>query len=700
MRAVLTSAPAPSSRHRKADLDGLAVAAQRALGSDAVVIVSSSPVRAGSSQPRTRTAAADGLPEGTLEDLQRGLTQLDGALDLSGRDLLSIPFLAGTRLAGAKIILSHGFAAVLCAPVELDDQRVGTIYALKREPGRFVNEVLISTFARQAAIATGNRRLHRRSASLAGRLQGLAALDELVLSAHNFNELSRAINETVAPIFGVAKTGIMIWDERREVLQMIAGSFGAKEENTLSCQVNVLDSHSNSARVFTTGRAYISNHAEGDAGIMQEYVDAFEIDRLLSVPLTMAGRPIGVLHLANKQEDFVVEDLQRAEALTPRIAGVVELARTLFRLRRQQRLEEILSRVAVAIASGEGVKDFLTAALAELGEAVEATFMAMVPAEGQPALWRKSASPLEEVVLAEVRGRPGMRAYVVGPQKAGDPGWAVFYAPVHLGGQRVGTLAALRTRGEPFAQEERRAIVRLAGLAALSFATERYQQQRAELARLQERQRIADDLHDDVAQILFAAQLNLDAILEREQVDDLTAAGIARALGLLIRGDTAIRKVIHQLSSPGTADFGQRLAAVVVSVEQEFSLAIHLRLQQPSVPVANRLRKPAAEALLKVARESLVNAAKHAGPCRVSVLLELTDRGRLLLSVVDDGVGANGAPSDRGHGLTSLRRTVDEHGGCLRIGRGPAGGTKVTASLPVPVAEDSSGAHAVAGVQA
>jgi signal transduction histidine kinase len=687
MSAVATSAPA---RRRQADLNDLAIAAQRALGSDALAIVLTSASRSRSGECSPQIAAADGLPAVTLEDLQRGLSQLEGALDLSGRDLLSIPFLAGRRIAGAKIILSHGFAALLCAPVEFDHERIGTIYALKREPSPFANEQLIATFARQVSIAAGNRRLHRRTASLAGRLQSLVALDELVLSAHNFEELSRAINETVAPLFGAAKTGIMIWDERREVLQMMAGSFGAAEENTLSCQVNVFDSHSNSARVFTTGRAYISNHAEGDPGILQEYVSAFAIDRLLSAPLTMAGRPIGVLHLANKHEDFVIEDLQRAEFLMPRIAGAVELARTLFRLRRQQRLEEILSTVAVAVASGESVKDFLTPALAQLGEAVEASFLAMVPAEGLPALWRRdAASPLEEVVLGEVRGRPGMRAYVVGPQKAGDPGWAVFYAPVHLGRQRVGTLAALRTRGEPFAQEERHAIVRLANLAALSFATERYQQQRAELARLQERQRIADDLHDDVAQILFAAQLNLDAILEREQVDKLTAAGISRALGLLIRGDTAIRKVIHQLSTPGTADFGQRLAAVVAGVEQEFSLAIHLRLQQPAVAVAKGLRKSTTEALVKVARESLVNAAKHAGPCRVSVLLELTDRDRLLLSIVDDGVGPGGTPSDRGHGLGALRRIVDEHGGCLRIGRGPAGGTKVTASVPVPVAEST-----------
>ena len=245
----------------------------------------------------------------------------------------------------------------------------------------------------------------------------------------------------------------------------------------------------------------------------------------MTTPLYLAGRPIGVLHVANPARDFTVADVERAASLTPRVAAALELARTLFKLRRQGKLEEILSAVAVAVASGESVMDFLRPAIGEVGQAVEASFVAMVPDGGEPAIWRHGHSPLEEVVLEEVSRRPGMRAYVVGPEKAGDPGWAAFYAPVHLSGHRVGTLAAMRTRAEPFAREERQALVRLAGLGSLSFATERYKQQRAELARLQERQRIADDLHDDVAQILFAAQLNLDAILERKPATERGRGG-------------------------------------------------------------------------------------------------------------------------------------------------------------------------------
>ncbi|MBS1893896.1 MAG: GAF domain-containing protein [Actinobacteria bacterium] len=683
--AASTGAPVAGDH----SLDEIAAAAQRTLGCETVVITLAASGRSSSGERLISVAGVAGFDGRNLDDLRRGLTHLDASLDLRGRDSLGIPFLAGARLSGTGIVIGHGFAAVLATPIRVGDERLGTIYAFKREPGQFRNEAMAPTVARQAAIALDHDRGRPRDGSLdPGRGQSLAALDELVLSAHNFAELARAIEAAVAPLFGAEKTGIMVWDEEREVLQMVGGSFAVSREVALSCQIKVLDPTSNWARVFTTGRGDFSNAATKDPGISQEYVRAFGIEKLMTTPLHLAGRPIGVLHVANPSRDFTVADVETAASLTPRVAGALELARTLFKLRRQGKLEEILSSVAVAVASGESVMDFLRPAIGEVGQAVEANFVAMVPDGGEPAIWRHGHSPLEEVVLDEVSRRPGMRAYVVGPEKAGDPGWAVFYAPVHLSGHRIGTLAAMRTRAEPFAREERQALIRLAGLGSLSFATERYQQQRAELARLQERQRIADDLHDDVAQILFAAQLNLDAILEREPATGEAGAGIERTLGLLVRADTTIRKVIHQLSSPTSPEFDQRLAAAVARVEQEFSVAIHLQLPPAAVEAANRARRTPADALIKAAREAMVNAAKHAGPCRIKVQLTVTDRRRLLLSVVDDGVGGARNAVAAGHGLAAIRRTLDEHGGCLRVGQSAGGGTKVTASIPI---EDPTG---------
>jgi signal transduction histidine kinase len=673
------AAVAATSRglHPETDLSSLAQAARRAVGADVVLIA-----RWPHDGPPW-LAAADGLQQGEQRELHLALEQLAPDLDID--QPLSLSSLSDLALPGVDILEEHGFGALLAAMLKVGSEPVGAIYALKREHGRFTDEGLIGTFARQAAIAVAHRSGGRRTGSLAKRIDRLEALDQMVLSTSNFEELMAAMNMRVAPIFGAATSAIMVWDEQREILRMVAGSFGANEELTASYQISASNSQSNAARVFTTGHPYLSNDAAGDPGILQDYVDAFQIHRLLSVPLKLSERPIGILHLANKSSAFTLQDVRRAEVLAPRVAIVVELARTVFTLRRQQLFEGILSSVAVAIASGESVQDFLSRALDELCVALEATTLALVP-DGSPPIVSRSQpghDELERIVLSEAGEMPGMRAYVVGPRMAGDPGWAAFHVPVQLGRQRVGTLAALRARGEPFTQDERDAVGRLANLAALAWASERYQQQRAELARLEERQRIADDLHDDVAQILFGVQLQLDAIADADHISTDVASAITRARQLLIQSDSAIRSVIHQLSRPIYADLAQRLTIMVSECEAEFRLPIHLEISRAAASAARRLGKPITEAMLKVARESLNNAAKHAGPCRVLVQLALSNRGRLLLTVVDDGVGSADGHSARRHGLTSLRRNIVEHGGTVRLHNGPTGGWKVTASIPL-----------------
>ena len=71
--------------------------------------------------------------------------------------------------------------------------------------------------------------------------------------------------------------------------------------------------------------------------------------------MTVPLRKIGVLHIADKPDDFTLDDLERVLALAPRIANIVELAITLLGLRRQQRLEGVLAGVAVSVASGSSL---------------------------------------------------------------------------------------------------------------------------------------------------------------------------------------------------------------------------------------------------------------------------------------------------------------------------------------------------------
>jgi signal transduction histidine kinase len=255
--------------------------------------------------------------------------------------------------------------------------------------------------------------------------------------------------------------------------------------------------------------------------------------------------------------------------------------------------------------------------------------------------------------------------------------------PVCLAGKRIATLATLRRRADPFAETDRAVLTRMASVIAVGWATERYQQQRAEVATLRERQRIADDLHDTVAQLMFAAQLNLDSMLEDPRLSQERATDLLRTRSLLLKGDGAIREVIHQLAQPIRGDLAESLGVMVQGLSEEFQTSIRLEVPDPVAEAARILRRATAEVLVKTAREAAVNSIKHAGPCSISIRLGISHRNRLVLTVTDDGSGGSLNGLRKGHGLDSARRAMRNRGGVLRVYSGEVKGTKVLASVPL-----------------
>ena len=542
-------------------------------------------------------------------------------------------------------------------------------------------DMLVLAFGRHIGFGVtrgASRRRDEPSRTVTPRWENLERLPE---SVHG---ITRVIADFVRPLTGATDVGITVWDEERGILRALPGAFGAKDVALVASvtgpATNML---STGTRVFTTGQPYLSNHASGDPGILQPYVEKFRIRRILSVPLDIGTRRIGVLHLINKPADFTGEDIAAVESVTPQIAITVDLARLVLQMTARQRLEKVLTGVAVAIASGQSVVECLVPAFDDLAAVTGSSVVALFPREAPPLIRRNGPShPELERRLAEDAGELDSRTSGAFPHRPGDPGWAALHVPVELYGERTATLSALRRTGEPFVADEQDVITRLASLVALAWATERYQHQLAEIARLRERERIADALHDRVAQILYAAQLGIDTVLETA-VSNPEAERMIEVRELLIKGDTAIREVIHQLTAGApTAGLGRRVRLEVESVEDEFGVAVHVEL--PDDDKLSGVPRPVADAVVKIAREGTVNAAKHAGPCRIALELHLTD-DQIVLSILDDGLGLRG-PSRHmsGYGLGSLHRQVEDMGGTLVLAPGPSGfGTRLLATLPV-----------------
>lgn len=652
-------------------LDRLAAAAAKDLGAQGVIVT-----RRGADGPPT-VAAVAGMTHSRASQLLPALAAREE--QLTG---LTIPNATGATDVSDPVAFD-AVERMLSAPADIGGERVGAIHVLRASSGIAQLEPIVRAFAAHVAVALAAAAPGRHRSDLTSSAP--ETLSDLALTSWSWPEFIGGLERELAADLGPVNVGLMLWQRELDALQMVPGSFGVDRGTAASYRIVISNSQSNAARVFVTGYPYLSNGARGDAGILQDYVHSLGVRRLMSVPVSVGDRRLGVLHVANKRADFTVEDLWRLEALVPQTARSILSLKREFALRRRCRLESVLSTAAVAIAGGDRVQKFLPPALDELTRAIDADLVALVATDEEPIVWRAGPTPLEieQSVVAEAERHPDFGATTSGPHSARDPGTTLMHLPVHLGTHRVGTLSTLRRRAEPFAADERDALARLAKLVSLAWATERAHRQRAELAQVVERNRIADDLHDDVAQLLFAAQLPLEAVLDVPGLEADVVTEIEQARGLMTVANEALRGAIHHLAQHSGTGLGAELFALTSEIERDFGLPVQLEIGADVEGACEGLRRPAREVLVRIAREGLINAAKHAGPCRASVILDRPRPGYLTVSIRDDGIGMRPAGGGGGHGLESLERALRRQGGTLRIHSEPRIGTRLSVSLPL-----------------
>jgi signal transduction histidine kinase len=634
------------------------------LGADAVVAVE---IRPGGAR---RVLEIDGL---SLAEANRVLRTLTSRARSARDERTGIP--AFSRVVYDEVHEAGIGAAAICA--------------LQRARRRFKNTGLTPTFARHLAISAAIRRpgWQRDPARRLARAwdhDGAAAILGLwELEQGGYEALHRALADELDATTGATRLGVLVWDEWENLLRPIPGAFGTDPEE-LPAAHDLDDWSSSAARVFASGEPYVTNSADDDAGVLKDHVDTVGFRRLLTVPLHIGAHRVGVLQLADKPTDYTLADVRAVSGLASWVAVCVRVARMRHALLLRERLEEVLAQVAIDIASGRDHQDFLGSTLDALCAALAGSMIAVVPAAANPLIRRRGPvrRTLEEMVLRHSREAKTLRVYAAGPSKPGSLGWAALHVPVRLDGAQVATLTVLRTGGDAFNQVECRALSRFAHLVALAWATEQYQRHLAECARVTERQRIADELHDNVAQLLFAARLSLDFALEIPGLPDGALSSVQHARELLPRAEAATRTLIERNSSTGEDHLSDRLAALVDSIEEEFARPVVLEIASGAVEAANMMSRSATNLVARATREALVNAAKHAGPCQLAVRVTVTRRHRLLLTVTDTGIGV-GARREDGYGTAALRRAVRRHGGVLRVNSVATGGTQVAVSLPL-----------------
>lgn len=254
--------------------------------------------------------------------------------------------------------------------------------------------------------------------------------------------------------------------------------------------------------------------------------------------------------------------------------------------------------------------------------------------------------------------------------------------PVLVRDKVFGNLYLTEKIGAPrFTKEDEELVVGLAAMAGVAIDNARLHDRVREVAVIEDRERIARDLHDTVIQRLYATGLSLSATLrfasKPEVVERLNAA--------IADLDTTMRDIRSTIFALQTADRGtQGLRADIQRLVQQAENALGF---SPRVTfeglVDAAVPEGIADHLLAALREALTNVAKHARATRAEIRV-VVDRDDVTLTVRDNGVGI-GRTQHAGLGLGNLTERAQVLGGGFTVAPGPDGGTVVTWRVPLSV---------------
>jgi signal transduction histidine kinase len=213
---------------------------------------------------------------------------------------------------------------------------------------------------------------------------------------------------------------------------------------------------------------------------------------------------------------------------------------------------------------------------------------------------------------------------------------------------------------------------------------------------LEERTRLARELHDSVSQALFSLTLHTRAAqLAFEQRQSIGADKLERHLGELSRLTQAalaeMKALIFELRPEALREEGlvaalRKQADRIVARDE-----ITVEVSGPNIPVV--LPAPMEEELYRWSQEALANAVKHARASRIAIDLQVPDRDKhlLTLEVTDDGVGFDPSLSRPGHlGLTTMAARADRLGGTLEVRSAPGAGSTVLVKVPLETKRDGT----------
>ncbi len=427
---------------------------------------------------------------------------------------------------------------------------------------------------------------------------------------------------------------------------------------------------------------------------------------LMGLPLLARGETVGLLLVLragnagwNQREPTLLE------AIADHIALAFDNARLFAAEQQRRRQSEALRRGALALTEALGPDAVLDRILHQATELMEAPLCLIF--EYEETTGRLTVREPERTTHGEDRcitlGRQIVRATIerrriVSVNDVADEMWrarlgierrdtgalpfrSMLAAPLLVKGRIYGGIAVPYPEARDFSADEIQLIDIFADQAALALEHARLVDQSRRLAALEERQRLARDLHDSVTQTLFSLRLATEAARHALGTNAAAAEPMLQTVLDLAGGALAeMRALIFELR-PGALHEAGLAAAIerfVGAFQSRTGLAVRLDLDSRRLPAAVE------EALYRIASEALHNIGKHAHARAIDVRLTRTGTG-VRLVVRDDGIGFDPAKPIAGDhmGQRTMQERAASLGGSCTVRSAPGEGTTVAVEIPL-----------------
>jgi signal transduction histidine kinase len=494
--------------------------------------------------------------------------------------------------------------------------------------------------------------------------------------------------------------------------------------------INVLDTRGRSTSFIHTGVDEAltrligrSPHAVGVLGIIPSH-GTLRLDDLTAHPafrgfppnhppmgpflgtaVRVRDRVFGYLYLSEKPGGFVPDDDDIVLTLAAAAAVAIQNAQLYEASERRERWLRAGQQITTMLLSGADQEDVLAQVAASSREVANADTAALVlPGMGDHLVMEivdgvgadelvGTLMPPDGRAQTVLRDGNGLvvdslhraRAMRVDAMRRFGP---ALYAPMQADGRGVGVLVLLRLVGSPpFGRTDLDTAESYAAQAALALVLAEARHAQDVAALLDERERIARDLHDLAIQQLFATGMQLETIRRRAargvNPSDLTGI-VDDALDNVDSTVRQIRSIVHALRDPdAAAPLAERLRreSSLARTGLGFAPSLVIKLdgrvldsddafEGDAAALDDRVGEGLADDVVAVVREGLANAARHAQATAVSVRVEVEGEGtsgRVVIEVEDDGAGLP-AERDRKSGTSNLAARAHRHGGTFSLG--------------------------------